>query len=167
MAAILLAVSGTALAEDEAPAPRLKLPPGMARADQPQQVAALYSEEHQNRVDAARSTQQSDGPTPQEAYSQKLIAYRTQLVEEQRQRKMKELELELEREARRRAEQQARMAELEREREDRIRQHQVLHVYHEWLERQRWQQQQCCRGNHSQHAHKPCSSTVQVTASIR
>ena len=98
---ILLTLAAPVLAGERAP-----LPPGMARADQPQEVAALHSVEHEERAKALRSQPKRE-LTAQEAYQRKLIAYREQLVEEQRQRKLKELEVKLAEEKRLRAEEEA------------------------------------------------------------
>ena len=93
----------------------------------------------------------SERTAPEQTYTQKLIEYRTQLVEEQRQRKLKELELEREREARRRAEEEARLAQIERDREQRVRRHQTIQIYHEWLQRRN-----CWRQYHHAHHAQPC-----------
>lgn len=152
----LLMGSSLSQAEEAEPskaATQPALPPGMARADNPKQVAALYSEEHQKRVEAMHKEAPSERTSPEQTYTQKLIEYRTQLVEEQRQRKLKELELEREREARRRAEEEARLAQIERDREERVRRHQTIQIYHEWLQRRDRYLQHC----HSQHLRPSCS----------
>ena len=116
------------------------LPPGMARADQPEAVAALYSPENEERAKAIRNEPERE-LTAQEQYHLQLIAYRQQLVEAQEQRKIRELELQLEREARIRAEERAAQAERERRRESIYLQHHSVHAYQRNLNDEYWREQ--------------------------
>jgi len=148
------------------PAPEPRLPAGMARADKPEEVAALYSEEHQKRVEAMeKKAPKEPRLTPADAYQLQLIAYRTQLVEEQRQRKIKELELQIEREARLLAEERAAIAERERRRESIYIQHQTVHAYQRRLNDEYWREQRLRQIVHEEHHHHACPSPAQAPAS--
>ena len=131
------------------------LPPGMARADQPKEVAALHSVENQERAKALRQEPKRE-LTAQEEYQLKLIAYREQLVEEQRQRRIKELELEREREARQRAEQEALKAEIEKDRQERVMHLHAVQAYHRYIRYGNiWKSQ-----HYNAHHPAPCSPPV-------
>lgn len=143
----------------QAPIQTSWLPVGMARANQAKEVAALYSQEHEARALAIRSAPER-ALSPQEEYTLKLIAYRTQLVEEQRQRKIMEMELELERQARIRAEERAAEAERQRRRDSIYAQHHTVHAYQRNLN-DAYVQEQRLRKIIAQECHKPkpCPAT--------
>lgn len=143
----------------------LRLPPGMARANNPGQVAALYDEKRKREIEE----QLKSGPDPDrlsaaERHQLKLIAYRTQLVEQQRQRKIKELELQLEREARLRAEKAAALAERERRRESIYLQHHSVHTYQRRLNDEFRREQRLLRILAKRHHHQPCRNSSAQSA---
>ena len=154
--------------ETQAEASQPALPPGMARANNPQQVAHLYSEERQREVEAmrkeakARAAEQAgkDGLTDQEAYTQRLIAYRTRLVEEQRELQRQQKQLEMEREARLRAEALAEQRQRERQRESIFIQHHTVHAYQRRLNDEYVREQRLLRALAKQHCQNPppCST---------
>jgi hypothetical protein len=147
------------------PQTTLRLPPGMARADHPGQVAALFNEQRKREVqERLESAPPAGHLTAAERYQLKLIAYRTQLVEQQRQRKIKELELQLEREARLRAEKAAALAERERRREAIYLQHHSVHTYQRRLNDEFWREQRLLRILAKRHHHRPCGSASAQSA---
>ncbi len=140
-----------------APSPALRLPVGMARANQPQEVAALYNEANQKRIAAAQEqVAQEEKLTAAEEYHLKLVAYREQLVEEQRQRKIKEMELQLEREARLRAEQEAIAAKREERRRSIYLQHHSVHAIQRRLNDEYYREQRLRQIIREEQGHSPC-----------
>jgi len=137
----------------------LGLPAGMARADDPQQVAALYSEGHRQRVEELHVTPASEQMHPLEACTRQLAAYRSQLVEEQKQRKAHELELEKTRTAKQLAALQALKEEREREHEITVYRIQAIHAYHQWL-----QYRQCQEERFHDASRNPCHRGRERTA---
>lgn len=117
------------------------LPPGMARADDPQAVAALYSRPVPERARPPQEAGPEKQLTDQEAYEQRRIAYLAKLQELQHERRLREQELELEREARLRAEQRAAELERQRHREAILAQHQIHQAYQEWFLREQRREQ--------------------------
>ena len=155
----MMALASAAFAApDQSPAQlQAMLPAGMARADDPKAVAALHSEAHQKRVEAIeKQAPKKERLTAAEEYHLKLIAYREQLVEEQRQREIQEMELQLEREARIRAEERAVQAERARRRESIYIQHHSVHAYQRNLNDEYWREQRLLRAlEQKQHCHQP------------
>lgn len=135
----------------------IPLPPGMARADDPQQVAAL-DERPEPQPTASRDQNNESGESAdREAYQQQRIAYLAQLQQQQRERKRLQAQLEREREAREQAE--ARAAELERERrrEEIYILHHSLHAYQRRLNEQYWREQRLRRLLCEERAKRPCA----------
>ena len=140
-----------------APNPDLWLPAGMARASDPKAVAALFSEANEKRAAAIRKqAAEEDRLTATEEYHLKLVAYREQLVEEQRQRKIKELELMIEREARLLAQEQAAEDRRQRRRESIYIQHHTVHAYQRRLNEQYWREQRLRQIIREEQGHGPC-----------
>ncbi len=144
-----------------------KLPAGMARANDPQQVAALDNEQHRQRIEAIRKSAAGERLTEQDAYYLTLVAHRTQLVNEQLLRKLRDQELDLERKARRLADERAAQLERERQREIVASRNEAIHAYQRWLNDEYWREQQLRRVIHQEHAskdcHKPCPQPPQQT----
>ena len=139
------------------PNPALWLPAGMAPADNPKAVAALYSEAHKKRVAAVqKQAPKEDRLTAAQEYHLKLIAYREQLVEEQRQRKIKEMELQLEREARLRAEKEAIAAKRAERRHSIYLQHHSVHAYQRNLNDEYWREQRLRQIIREEQGNTPC-----------
>ena len=158
---ILGSIAGLAVAAQASP----RLPAGMARADDSKAVAALDSQANQKRVEAILS-QAPDGKrlTAAEEYHLKLIAYREQLVEEQRQRRIQEIELQLEREARARAEEAAARAERQRRRESIYLQHHSVHAYQRNLNDEYWREQRLLKALEQKKCHTPCPTPTPCPA---
>lgn len=143
-------------ADQKAAASQPMLPAGMAPADDPKAVAALHSEANQKRVEAIeKKAPQQKRLTAAEEYHLKLIAYREQLVEQQRQRQIQELELQLEREARLLAEERAAEAERQRRRETILLQHHTLHAYQRNLNDEFWREQRLLRALERKQCQQP------------
>lgn len=143
----------------------LRLPPGMARADHPGQVAALFNEQRRREVqERLESAPDPERLTAAERYQLKLIAYRTRLLDQQHQRKIKELELELEREARLRAEKAAALAERERRRKSIYIQHHSVHACQRRLNDEFRREQRLLLTLGKKHHHRPCSNASPQSA---
>lgn len=130
------------------------LPPGMARADDPEQVAAL--EARTGPAPATEENAKDKTPSEQEAYQQQRIAYLTRLQQEQHERKELEAQLEREREARRLAEQRAAEAERQRRREEIYILHHTVHAYQRHLNEEYEREQRLRRILCEERRRQPC-----------
>lgn len=156
--ALMIAISCATAQENRATSPTtVPLPPGMAHADNPEQVAALYSEANKKRVEAIQEqAPKNERLTPQEKYHLELIAYRTQLVQQQREHKLDQQRREREREARIRADERAAELERQKRREAIYIQHHGIHAYQRSLNDQYHYEQRLLKAFESRHHHQAC-----------